>query len=219
MQRRVLLPFFLVLTLPVFGQLNLKAGFALSKFDAPEFNNVLQVHNTQEGALYLEPFKDLKLLYGIDLGLEYHWDAFGIEFGWRTKRNRERAAGSENQRAFNNDLTLSISSFYAGLVQYVGPIRLSGSIDYSYVRTKLDFENPSLLTTLSNDGWGSTFSLGYVLKGTGSISLILAPYAQFNWKDYSLVPMQSVLAETMQPLTSTDYFNFGIGLYFLNGPR
>jgi hypothetical protein len=151
--------------------------------------------------------------------LEYHWDAFALEAGWRTKRNRQEASGSQNQIAFKNKMNWSMSSFYLGIAQYSGPIRISASLDYNYTRSKLDFKQPVLLTTLTDKGWGSTFSLGYVLSGTGGISLVFAPFVQFNWQDYDLTPLQNVLTEPVSPVTTEDYFNYGFTLYFLNGPR
>lgn len=219
MNRGHVIPVFWLMTLPLFGQLNLKAGYCLAFLDAPSHDAILLAHNSNKVDTYSDPFQALDLLHGLDLGLEYRWDAIAVEAGWRTKRNRQEATGSIGQNSFYNSLSCSISSFYTGLVQYYGSMRISASVDYNYMRTKVDFEDPSILTTLSETGWGSTFSIGYVIGGTGPISLVLAPYAQFHWTDYDLTPLQDILTDLPDPPEPDDFFNYGITLYFLNGPQ
>ncbi len=210
---------FWLMSLPVFGQLNLKAGYCLSLLNAPSHDAIILLHNATLADAYTNPFKPLEILHGLDLGLEYRWDGIALEAGWRTKRNREEATGARAQRSFNNNLNFSISSFYGGIVQYYGPIRVSASIDYNYTRTKIDFEDPSILTTLKDKGWGSNFSLGYVLGGTGPVSLVIAPYVQIHWMDYDLTNFQNALSDAPDPPAREDYFNYGFTVYFLNGPN
>lgn len=212
-------PMFWLMSLPLFGQLNLKAGYCLALLNAPSHDAIVQLHTTSLGDAYTNPFKPLETLHGLDLGVEYRWESFALEAGWRTKRNREEATGSRAQRAFYNNLNWSVSSFYAGLVQYYGPIRISASMDYNYTRTKIDFEDPAILTTLNDKGWGSTFSLGFVLGGSGPVSLVIAPYAQFHWMEYDLSDFQNVLTDAPGPPLPEEYFNYGLTIYFLNGPR
>ncbi|HLF63727.1 MAG TPA: hypothetical protein VI603_08240 [Saprospiraceae bacterium] len=219
MNRRHIIPVFWLLSLPLFGQLNLKAGYCLSFLNAPSHDAIIQAHNASLADAYSDPFKPLDLLHGLDLGLEYRWDGIALEAGWRTKRNRQDASGSRSQLTFNNKLNCSLSSFYVGLVQYYRPVRISASVDYNYMRTKLDFEDPSLLTTLKDQAWGSTFSLGFVLSGTGNVSLVLAPYAQFHWTKYDMTQLHDVLTDSPDPPAAEDFFNYGFTLYFLNGPH
>ena len=219
MNKLLLLHSILLLSMPVFGQLNLKAGYCLSFLDAPEHDAVIEMYNASQGSTLTNPFKSLDLLHGLDLGIEYHWESFALEAGWRTKRNRQESTGLQSQQSFKNKLTWSMSSFYGGIVQYLGPIRISASLDYNYTRTKLDFDKPAILNTLKDTGWGSTFSLGYVLNGSGGISLVFAPYAQFNWAKYDLSQLQATLLEFVDSAQTEDYFNYGFTLYFLNGPR
>lgn len=220
MNRRHVTPvLFWLIALPLFGQLNLKAGYCLSSLDAPSHDAIILAHNTARVDTYSDPFRSLDLLHGLDLGLEYRWDDVALEAGWRTKRNRQEATGSIGQRAFYNSLSCSLSSFYAGLVQYLGTVRVSAAMDYTYMRTKVEFEDPVILTHLKDKGWGSTFSIGYVLGGKGPISLVFAPYAQFHWSEYDLSPLQDLLTDLPDPPKPDDFFNYGITLYFLNGPR
>lgn len=220
MNRLPIVPILLMLSLPVFGQLNLKAGYCLSFLNAPGHDAIIEMYNADQAASLTSPLNPLNLLHGLDLGFEYHWDSFTLEAGWRTKRNRQEASGLQNQQAFGNSLTFSMSSFYGGIVRYLGPVvRISASIEYNYTKMKLDFEEPSLRNNISDNGWGSTFSLGYVLKGRGSISFIIAPYVQLNWTDYNLAQLQSALTELVGPAGTEDYLNYGLTLYFLNGPR
>jgi len=212
-------PLVWLLSLPVFVQLNLKAGYCLSLLDAPSHDAIVQLHNASLGSAYSNPFKPLEILHGLDLGLEYRWEGFALEAGWRTKRNREEATGSHSQVSFYNNLNFSLSSFYGGIIQYYGPVRISASIDYNYTRTKIDFEDPSILTTLKDKGWGSNFSLGYVLGGNGPVSLVIAPYVQVHWMDYDLTHFQNILSDAPDPPAREDYFNYGLTVYFLNGPN
>lgn len=204
---------------PVFGQLNLKAGYTLALMDAPSHNAILQAHNDAIGLSYADPFTPLDVLHGLDLGIEYRWETVALEFGWRTKRNRLEATGTKGQSEFYNMYSTSLSSFYAGLVQYYGPIRLAASMDYKTVRTKLDFEDPTILTSVKSEGWASTFSLGLVIGGSGPVSLVIAPYVQVQWSEADLTSFQDLIVDLPDPPQPEEYFNYGISLFFLNGPR
>jgi hypothetical protein len=208
-----------LLSWPLIAQLNLKAGYNLSFLDAPGYNAIVEAHNLFMDDTYIDPFKPLDILHGLDLGLEYRWEALALEAGWRIKRNRQVASGSTAQRAFTNKLNCSLGSFYVGLVQYYGPVRIASSVDFNYKNTKIDFENPSTLHVIKDNSWGSTFSLGYVIPGKGGISIVLAPYVQLHWSDYELDELQMRLTELNTPPPQDDFLNYGITLYFLNGPR
>ena len=204
---------------PVLGQINLKTGYCLSLLKAPTYTSILGAHNVSMNGVYSDPFEPLEILHGFDIGLEHRWESFAVEAGWRTKRNRQEATGDLVQGDFRNHLNWSISSFYAGLVQYLDPIRISVSMDYNYTIAKLKFEEPAILTTLDDHGWGSSFSIGYVFRGSGTISLVIAPYVQLQWGDYDLAPLQNALTEPVSQPKAEDFVNYGITLYFLNGPR
>jgi hypothetical protein len=211
--------FSLILHLPLFGQINLKAGYCMSWLKADEYNAILHAHNASMTGIYSDPFKALEILHGMDIGLEYRWETFALEAGWRTKRNRLEATGVRSEIDFRNSLKTSINSFFGGLVQYYGHVRLSASVDYNVTVSKVEFDDPAIFTTFKDSGWGSSFSLGYVFRGSGPISLVIAPYAQLQWGDYDLTEFRDAITESVVQYPAEDFFNFGITLYFLNGPQ
>jgi hypothetical protein len=49
---------------------------------------------------------------------------------------------------------------------------------------------------------------------------VIAPYAQFHWSDYRLNDLQDLLVDDEGPGPDPEeYFNYGITIYFLNGPH
>ena len=209
----------LVIQTSVIAQINLKAGYCMSWLDVDNYNAIVQSHNTSMSGTYSDPFKSLNVLHGMDLGLEYRWETIAVEAGWRTKRNRLEAKGTRAGLDFRNSLNISINSFFTGVVQYYGPIRMSASLDYNYTILKVEFDDPTTFTTLKNYGWGSSFSIGYVFRGAGPISLVIAPYTQLHWSKYDLSAFGNVITETGVQHPTEDFFNYGITLYFLNGPH
>ena len=202
-----------------YGQFNLKAGYSLTAVDAAAHHAMIQAHEATLSESLEEHYKRLEVLHGMDLGIEYRWDNTALEAGWRVKRNRQEGSGVHTGSPFRNKLRYSLASFYAGIVQYLGPIRVSASIDYNYIRNKLEFEQPASLTVFRDNAWGSQFSIGYVLQGSGPVSLVLAPQVQISWSDYNLGPLQSTLTGTPSGPVPESYINYGITVLFLNGPR
>lgn len=215
-----LTPFLWLVTVSAFGQVNLKAGYALAALNAPNYDAVISAHNDAYAHVYNEPFPMLDFLHGLDLGVEYRWETVAIEAGWRVKRNRQEAKGTLAPRGnIRNNLTTSLASFYTGLVQYYGPIRIAGTIDYSYVRMKMDFQEPAKLTVLSSNGWSSQFSAGVVFGGKGSVSLVISPFVQVSWTDYGISELRESLSESVLMPAHERFLNYGVTLLFLNGPR
>ena len=213
------LTLFCFLSVASYGQFNLKAGYSFTIADAAAHNGVIDAHVATLAESLDEKYRPLEVLHGMDLGLEYRWDNFAVEAGWRVKRNRQEASGVLSGKTYRNKLRYSMASLYAGIVQYLGPIRISASIDYNYVRNKLEFEQPASIAVLKDNAWGSQFSIGYVLQGSGPVSLVLAPQVQVNWSDFDLGPLQSTLTESSSGPIHENYLNYGISVIFLNGPR
>jgi hypothetical protein len=199
--------------------MNLKAGYSLTVAEAAGHNAVIQAHEASLSEGLDEKYQPLDVLHGLDLGLEYRWESIAVEGGWRVKRNRQEGSGAHAGTPFRNKLRYSMASFYAGIVQYLGPVRISATLDYTYIRNKLEFEQPASLTVFKGNTWGSQFSIGYVLQGSGPVSLVIAPQIQINWKDLDLGPLQSTLTEQPSGPVYEDYVNYGITVLFLNGPR
>ncbi len=219
MKRWHVTPIFCLLLSASFAQINLTAGYTLSFLDAPGQNGVIAAHEATLSESYRQHFKQLNVLHGLDLGLEYRWDSFALQAGWRVKRNRQEGSGTHTSVPFTNKLEYSMASFYTAAVQYLGPVRLSASIDYNYIRNKVNFQQPAVETVFKDNSWGSEFSMGLVLQGSGPVALLVAPFVQFNWANYDLGPMQTALTEIQSGPVHEDYFNYGIGIYFLNGPK
>src|SRR5690606_20400355 len=102
-------------------------------------------------------------------------------------------AGRHAAVPYQNKLSFSMGSFYGGIVQYIGPVRFAASLDYCYIRNKVEFELPAEETVFKDDAWGSSFSLGIVFKGRGPVSLSIAPYMQIMWTKYDLGEVRSAL--------------------------
>jgi hypothetical protein len=203
----------------VHAQVNLKAGYSLTVAEAAAHNAVIKAHEARLSEGLDENYKPLEILHGLDLGLEYRWETIALEAGWRIKRNRQEGSGVHTGTLFRNKLRYSMASFYTGIVQYLGPVRISASLDFTYIRNRLEFEQPASLTVFTDNAWGSQFSIGYVLKGSGPASLVIAPQVQINWTDFNLGPLQSTLTEQPSGPVYEDYINYGITVLFLNGPR
>jgi len=202
-----------------YGQFNLKAAYSLTTMDAATHDAVIKAHEATLTESLDENFKPLEILHGMDLGIEYRWENTALEAGWRVKRNRQEASGIHSGTPFRNKLRYSLASMYAGIVQYLGPIRVAASIDYNLVKNKLEFEQPASITAFKDNTWGSTFSIGYVLQGSGPVSLVLAPQVQISWSDYNLGPLQSTITGVPSGPVYENYLNYGITVIFLNGPR
>lgn len=202
-----------------FGQLNLTAGYSLSFLDASTHDAIIQMHEESLGDAYTEKFKPLDVLHGLDLGIEYRWESVAWEVGWRVKRNRQVGSGNYMGTPFTNKLRYSMGSFYTGIVQYFGPVRLSATVDYNYIRNHLEFARPAVEAIFKDDSWGSVFSLGVVLNGSGPVSIGLLPFIQKNWSDFNLGPVQAALNGTSGSPVKESYFNYGITIMFLNGPH
>jgi hypothetical protein len=219
MKRRHLIPVLCLFYVPLSAQFNLSAGYSFSFMDAPTHDAIIEAHQSSLEESYNERLNTLDILHGLDLGFEYRWESVAIEAGWRIKRNRQEGSGALSGVPFSNKLRHSNGSFYTGLVQYFGWLRLAATVDYNYVRNHVEFEEPNIETVFKTDSWGSHFSLGAVLKGSGSVSLVLAPFIQKSWTDFDLAPLREALTgETNGPVRE-GYLIYGITIMFLNGPR
>lgn len=201
------------------AQFGLKAGYRLAYVKAPDYHAIITEHNAIYGSHYTKGFPELRFMHGIEVSGFQRWEDFVLEAGISVLRNRQSARLSPGENNRSNKLYTSINSVFAGLSQYIGPVCLSATLDYSMLRHRFRFSEPALSDHLTDHGWSSRFAAGYLFRGSGSVAVLVGPFLHVHWTEYDLEPLTLELTGLPFAGTSEKYLNFGLSIAFLNSPR
>lgn len=202
-----------------YSQTNIVVGFNGGYTLASNNNNVLGAYNNINNNL-TEEFKDLRSIYGIELGLTYRTGWTAVTMMYQNSRRKRTARGIlDDDTVFENSLNYIMSSFAVGLELGPRNLNLGMTLGARNVNIKNRQVAAGDFRTIDKD-WNlvSKFYLNIGARGNSNNSLALRPYFEFAWGGTDISNLNSSLIG-IKP-TITDRFNMiGISLIFYNGPQ
>ncbi len=211
---------FLILTISVAAQLNIKAGYSGSYTDPTINNGILQAYNAERPWLD-KKFDDIHFLSGIVLGIRHRFEFVAIDVSWYGRFKRVRVEGIDPtlSTTYERRLNYNFNTYSFGIENFIGSFSLGGSIDINKtgVRTKKPERDDSFSVI---DQWGSSshFFISYNLKST-QLQFSIRPFIQIPWTNVDLTPLSEELEISTTGSQNENFMNFGIMFIFFNGPQ
>ncbi len=206
------------------AQLNLKVGYSLAYANPTIHNRIIDKFNLDRPWLE-SPMKETKLLNGFIFGARYKMDRIGVELTWENQFDRFVGSGPEptSMREFTQSIYFR-QAFYSFALEsfFSEEFSIKASLDYNQVRYRSEKTGVNGRFVLMKDnGFGSTFSLGYNLIGSGVMHVSLRPFFHISWTGFDLEELNRDL-ETNQATDPNldykeDFVSYGLKIIFYNG--
>ena len=195
-------------------------GYRLGIVDAPIHDAIVDQHNLLIDG-YSTIFRPLKSMHGFELGVRQRNRNVSFELGWKLQRNMQKATGFlSSGDPYENQLTYEFQAISGGVFGHLGPVSVGGTLDYNFMRIKLNFYEPDLDNAIKDNLFSSDFVLTYTFPSDGVVSLALQPYVRVNWGQYDITPLYEVLTNTVPEDPSRMHENFatyGFSIIVYNG--
>jgi len=202
-----------------FAQLNMKIGYQLSYSELEVANRYMNAFDQNTDDLQ-NPFGDLHLWQGFELGLRYKWSYFALEGSVRRKLNRKNATflnSSGVEQAYR--LFYSITTYALGGELLFGRFGLGGSLDFDTFSTKARLGNEDKRQLIRENDLNTTLHISYYFKKRydSVLQFCLRPYVHLPLRAIDFGPIGTELNVADLGSSRGRYLNFGISLIFMNG--
>ena len=203
-------------TTGLFSQLNLKIGYNPTLGSFSGINEVLRDYNP-DGFNVERAFGSLRFVHGIQLGVRYKISHSAFELSWENI-SRDRTALSYspvNDSFLERKYNFGINTWALSFDNYFNPIGFGTMITSSKLNVTRDIGNNNL--SVSNQrNWGLRAQLNWSIQESELVALVIKPYYQFYFKDYSLNGLSTDLNDKL-PERNESLSYFGISFVFYNG--
>lgn len=211
------------LTNTLLGQTNLKVGYAFGYSKLDQTKSVFDRFNTlnPQAEKKLTP---VKYYHGIDLGLRYKFNHFGIELGLSSVSGNTEALNviQGNGTLGKDEWKMSIVNYSIGLENYFGSFGYGASIGTQKLKYKTNFETSDDKKTIFDESVLSSKFYLILEVPSNSIAFSIRPYISTTWKPYNIQDVE-LLLNPSSDLPASDFDQdlvmYGISFLFYNGPQ
>lgn len=122
---------FLFLPMLSHGQLNIKIGYGMAYTSGNGYNDLLDEFNTENDYRIEQKLSSLHILHGVELGIRYGFDQYGLEFAWESHGSDGLAVGEDlDGSLYEKEMFYGFNTISLGLERYFGNkgIGMSGGI-------------------------------------------------------------------------------------------
>ena len=222
-------PSFLLLWLCVAGgtlraQINLKVGYTASIFDWDASNDLLE--RFSEARPYLDDTWDpIRFLNGVDVGITYQTEVFGLEAGYEFKFGQRDARGIPPGATadFRERLFYNVQGYYLGAK--AGYDFLFAGVNVVQNRLRMSFENDDLddrLTLLRDNFQTLQCYLSLEPNRRAPFRIALRPYVEIPLRNNDLRAAAEFLEPDFAAGQPDDFYEerwvqYGLRIVFFNG--
>ncbi len=204
------------------AQFNVKAGYSFAYTGAPANNAIISDFNTQNAFRLDREMKDVHLVSGIEIGLNYKFENLGIEFNFENLSTDKDALGEDSVTGdlFRQKLYWGLSGYSLGIENIWGKFGYGIALGRRKHKVQENIATTNEKRSIMQKSINSTkiyaiFNLG----GTKSLSFQVRPFVNIPWQstDLSLVRDSLELAPSNDSLEK--FVTYGISFAFYNGPQ
>ncbi len=221
MIKNVLFSFILTFIIAGVGiaQANFVVGFNGGYTLAGNNNKIFQTYNSNTANL-TEELKDLKFLYGLELGFSYRTGLSAVTVMYQNSRRRRTAKGiTPDDVLFTNTLNYVMSSYAVGFEAGPKNLNVGVTIGSRTVKVKSKIGSSSDFKTLDKErNWVSKFYINIGARGNDNNSLALRPYFEYAWGGTDISNVNNALNGN-NPSIMDRFHVIGLSMIFYNGPQ
>ena len=167
------------------AQLNIKVGYAGGILRAPELDQVMDDFNAKFIAVNPSGRMDDELdrfssIHGLEIGLRYRTGNLGFEGTWNNFSGKSDVIGVLDNKAFFQDKWfLSLTSYSAGVENYIGKFGFGASLAYRIFKMRTDISGTTKKrkTITQEDGFASRIYLTFQFPGD-KVGIAFKPFIE-----------------------------------------
>jgi hypothetical protein len=217
--------FFVVLSSPIFAQINSIAGYNYTRNNPAVLNQIIDSYNARNPAL-AQPMSHLSSMNGMNLGVRYRFPYAAIEVIWHTRIARAKDQVVNTDRtSYQNIINFRNQVFSLGGDLHYGSVGVGGTFDLNKTQVRKERSTDATREVLMNSSiLTNHVYLIFDLKVTEGMSISIRPYVQFSPKSINFYDVEKKFNPDIAAITSPDkynqrLFNYGISLSFVNGSK
>ena len=206
-----------------FGQINLKVGYSIGYTNLDKTKSIFDRFNDNnlQAEKKLSP---VKIFNGIDLGLRYKFQHFGIDLGLSSMSGSTDALNvfQSDGSLGKDEWKISIINYYLGLENYFGSFGYGVTIGTQKLKYRTDLASDSGKKVIYSESvLNSRFYLILEVP-SNKISFSIRPFISTTWKPYNIKGVELVF-DPQSNLPERDFDQdlivYGLSFMFYNGPQ
>lgn len=201
------------------AQLNFLVGYDLGYYPNFNANEVFEGHN-QQNQWYKTPLENIGVQHGLQLGLRYAFDYFGVTATYKNTGLNTEAEGIPpgTTQSFRREISFQNNVFGLGLESHFKVFNYGASLDYQRVKIRgetSDLNNSYIIQ--EENIWNLRVYVQIEFTGDRYIGFAMQPYYSLPLQSFALDPLSDELGVS----GDVDWKQAIIGCSFLmtNGPR
>jgi hypothetical protein len=213
--------YFIVLaTGVVTAQLNIKVGYAGGAVQASQLDKIVDDFNTKFTILNPSGRLDDELdrissLHGLEIGLRYRTGNLGFECTWNNFSNNSDVIGTlENQSSFQDKWFLSLTSYSAGVENYIGKFGFGASLAYRIFKMRTDISGATKKrkTITDADGFGTRIYLTFQFPGD-KVGIAFKPFVELPLGSFDVTGFDQELGRQLNSSYQAEKNDVRLSLY------
>jgi len=204
------------------GQVNLKVGYSLGHTNMEQTKSIFDRFNTNNPQAE-QKLTPTNLFHGIELGLRYRFQNFGIDLGLSTISGNSEAHNvfQEDGSLGNDQWKTSIVSYSIGLENYFGAFGYGANIGTQKLKYKTNFTNSDGKKTVFDESVLTSKFYLILEVPSNVVAFSFRPYIATTWKPYNIQGIE-MLFDPQSTLPKSDFDQdlvvYGISFLFYPGP-
>jgi hypothetical protein len=211
------------------AQLNIKVGYAGGIVQAPELDKVADDFNTRfktvnPGGRVDDELDRFSSVHGLEIGLRYRTGNLGFECTWNNFSNNSDFFGTlNNQLLFQDKWFLSLTSYSAGVENYIGKFGFGASLSYRILKLRTDISpaTKKRKTITDTAEFGTRFYLIFQFPGD-KVGIAFKPFLELPLGRFDITGFDQELGQQLDSgykadAKSTSLVLYGISVVLYNG--
>ena len=211
------------LTNSMYGQLNLKVGYNLGYAKLNQTKSIFDRFNliNPQAEKELSP---VNFYNGIELGLRYRFENFGIDIGISSMSGNSEALNViQNDGSLGkDDWKISLVNYSIGLENYFGTFGYGATIGTQKLKYKTNFiSSGGRKTVFDQSVLNSKFYL-IIEVPSNKVAFSIRPYISTTWKPYNIQDIELLFepgSSRPESEFDQDLIVYGLSFLFYNGPQ
>jgi len=211
------------LTNTLYGQLNLKVGYNLGYSDLAQTESIFERFNDNNPQAE-KKLSAVNFYNGIELGLRYRFDNFGIDVGISSMSgNAEALNVFQNDGSLGkDDWKISLLNYSLGLENYFGTFGFGATIGTQKLKYKTNFTSSDGTRTVFDESVLTSKFYLIIEVPSNKVAFSIRPYISTTWQPYNIKDIELIFdPQSTRPNSAfdQDLIVYGFSFLFYNGPQ
>jgi len=210
------------------AQVNIRIGYSLGMLSANTNNQILDSYDSFLSGFYDEydEFRDLRLIYGISLGLRYKFGLGSLELSWEGPGRTIESVGKFNPEpparpsAVTEEIRYRLNLILLSYETNFDRFGVGTSVGRNFLSISELIPNDNANISLLDGNQGqfvARFHLAFNFYGSNTVAFAIKPFVQVGINDADLSSYTRNLGVTTAADTGEGFLMWGLSFSFYNG--